>query len=149
MSKTLTWDEAAKAMKDEGYAYTIPRQLTKRLNLDHSYAWRISDENGPVFKDSQVRSHVQDPVVAINDLLRQCRERWPTAHPWDGMTMDELVKECRERNWNPEIQFRFKEPSGYFWVAGILMGVSMQAGDTPEEALRWCMKWTRDHEAKS
>lgn len=88
----LSWDEAVKEMKAEGYTYEV---IVSPYRDNDSTAWRESHgANHHV-----VRSTIQEPVAAINDLLAKCRAEWPPRHDLDDLAIGDLIADCEERGW--------------------------------------------------
>ncbi len=83
----LSWDEATKAMENDGFGWAIERRHNIR---DVSLGYRAI---------GKVESDFHDPVLAINDLLTKCRERWPAKHPYDDKSLEELINICYENEW--------------------------------------------------
>lgn len=92
----LTFDDADRAMKDEGFAYCI----TRRYGLlaggnNETFAFKPDAPGASL----TVHSDHRDPTAAINELLEKCRERWPKPHPWDEKDLEELIVICKNKGW--------------------------------------------------
>ena len=99
----LSWEEAVKAMKDEGYEFSFVAR-----SEEHTFSACHKDE--PLIGGHYLFSDIADPTTALNDLLRQCRERWPATanEPWDGLTLEELIHHCTKIGY----EVKFDQPGG-------------------------------------
>lgn len=145
----LSWSEAVASMNAEGFGYVIGRMYAKKVTLDHAYAWEYKDDYGHILPANQVRTTSSDPTKAINDLLHQCRVRWPKPDPWDAMTLDDLEAECARRRWDSWAIGPYSGDIRYSARWGFYPdGMNQGRGDTMADALRDAMKNRRSHEEK-